>query len=240
MSQVRSLQHPSAMKDMTHGSIRAHLIGLAAPIAAGMLFQTLYFLVDLYFVAGLGGAAIAGVGSAGNASFLILALTQVLGVGTVALIAQAVGRKDRAGARLVFNQSLLLALLGVVGSLACGYALAPLYVAGIGSDAATRAAGLSYLHWYLAGLAPQFALGGMGWAPRGTRIARPTTVVQIATVLLNIVLAPVLITGWGTRHPLGVAGAGLASSISVAAGVLVLWLYFRKLEHYVGFDWRVS
>ena len=55
-----------------------------------MLFQTLYFLVDLYFVAGLGGAAIAGVGSAGNASFLILALTQVLGIGSVALIAQAV------------------------------------------------------------------------------------------------------------------------------------------------------
>jgi Na+-driven multidrug efflux pump len=130
------------MKDMTHGSIRAHLIALAAPIAFGMLFQTLYVLVDLYFVAGLGDEAIAGVGSAGNASFLILALTQVLGIGSVALIAQAVGRKDRAGATLVFNQSLLLSLLGVAGSLLFGYALAPLYVAGIGSDAATRAAGL--------------------------------------------------------------------------------------------------
>src|SRR6202140_4473463 len=186
------------MKDMTHGSIRAHLIGLAAPIAFGMLFQTLYFLVDLYFVAGLGGAAIAGVGSAGNASFLILALTQVLGVGTVALIAQAVGRKDQAAAMLLFNQSLLLSLLGVVGSLLFGYALAPMYVAGIGADAATRAAGLAYLHWYLPGLALQFALVGMGSALRGTGIARPTTVVQIVTVLLNIVLTPVLITGWGT------------------------------------------
>jgi Na+-driven multidrug efflux pump len=48
-----------------------------------------------------------------------------------------------------------------------------------------------------------------------------------------------LITGWGTGHPLGVAGAGLASSISVAAGVLLLWLYFRRLEHYVGFDARL-
>jgi putative MATE family efflux protein len=227
------------MKDMTHGSIRAHLIGLAAPIAFGMLFQTLYFLVDLYFVAGLGGAAIAGVGSAGNASFLILALTQVLGVGTVALIAQAVGRKDQAAAMLLFNQSLLLSLLGVVGSLLFGYALAPVYVAGIGADAATRAAGLAYLHWYLPGLALQFALVGMGSALRGTGIARPTTVVQIVTVLLNIVLTPVLITGWGTRHPMGVAGAGLASSISVAVGVLLLWLYFRRLEHYVNMDARL-
>jgi putative MATE family efflux protein len=224
------------MKDLTHGSIRAHLLALALPIAAGMLFQTLYFLVDLYFVAGLGGAAIAGVGAAGNASFLILGLTQVLGVGTVALIAQAVGRQDQAGARLVFNQSLLLSLLGVVGSLLVGYALASVYVDGIGSDAATRAAGLSYLQWYLPGLALQFALVGMASALRGTGIARPTMVVQIVTVLLNTALTPVLIRGWGTGHPLGVAGAGLASSISVAAGVLLLWLYFHRLEHYVSLE----
>jgi putative MATE family efflux protein len=227
------------MKDLTHGSIRAHLIGLAAPIAAGMLFQTLYFLVDLYFVAGLGGAAIAGTGSAGNASFLILALTQVLGVGAVALIAQAVGRKDQAGAQRVFNQSLLLSLLGAVASLSLGYALAPMYVAGISSDAATRAAGLAFLRWYLPGLALQFALVGIASALRGTGIARPTMVVQIVTVLLNTVLSPVLIRGWGTGHPMGVAGAGLASSISVAAGVLLLWLYFRRLEHYVSLEPRL-
>ena len=68
-----------------------------------MIFQT------LYFVGRLGGAAIAGVGAAGNLTFLVTALTQVLGVGTVALIAQAVGRKDRPRANLVFNQALVLA-----------------------------------------------------------------------------------------------------------------------------------
>ena len=93
------------MRDLTEGPIDGHLFAMAAPIAAGMIFQTLYFLVDLYFVGRLGGAAIAGVGSAGNLTFLIMALTQVLGVGTVALIAQAVGRKDQARATLIFNQS---------------------------------------------------------------------------------------------------------------------------------------
>jgi putative MATE family efflux protein len=63
--------------------------------------------------------------------------------------------------------------------------------------------------------------------------------VQILTVLVNTVLAPVLITGWGTAHPMGVAGAGLASSISVALGVLLLWLYYRRLEHYMSFDARL-
>src|SRR5258707_4157493 len=111
------------MKDLTQGPVRRHLIEMAVPMAAGMLFQTLYFLVDLYFVGRLGNAAIAGVGSSGNLSFLVLALTQVLGVGTVALISQAVGRKEQAEANLVFNQALLLSMLGLAASLGFGYAL---------------------------------------------------------------------------------------------------------------------
>jgi putative MATE family efflux protein len=60
--------------------------------------------------------------------------------------------------------------------------------------------------------------------------------VQMVTVVLNAILAPILIAGWGTGHPLGVAGAGLATSVSIAIGVLVLALYFVKLEKFVGFD----
>jgi len=84
---------------------------MAIPIAIGMVFQTLYYLVDLYFVAQLGDAAIAGLASAGTLQFLIMALTQILGVGTMALIAHASGRKDREDANLIFNQSLSMAAL---------------------------------------------------------------------------------------------------------------------------------
>ena len=84
------------MRDLTQGSIPMHLVGLAAPIAIGMLFQTLYYLIDLYFVAQLGQAAIAGVSAGGNLQFLIMALTQILGVGAMALIAHATGRRDQA------------------------------------------------------------------------------------------------------------------------------------------------
>ena len=56
------------MKDLTQGPIPRQIIAIAVPIAAGMMFQTLYFLVDLYFVAGLGDTAIAGVSAAGNVS----------------------------------------------------------------------------------------------------------------------------------------------------------------------------
>ncbi|HEX7121945.1 MAG TPA: MATE family efflux transporter, partial [Gemmatimonadaceae bacterium] len=79
-------------------------------------------------------------------------------------------------------------------------------------------------------------LVAMGSALRGTGIAKPTMLVQMATVVLNALLAPVFIAGWLTGVPLGVAGAGLASSVSVVAGVLMLYWYFVKLEHFVRFD----
>jgi putative MATE family efflux protein len=221
------------MHDLTVGPVRRHLLAMAAPIAAGMLMQTLYYLVDLYFVGRIGDAALAGVGAAGNVMMIVVALTQVLGVGTVSLIAQAVGRKDAADANLVFNQSLLMAAGCAVVTLVGGYALAGAYMNSVGADAATAQAGTTYLRWFLPGLALQFALVSMGSALRGTGIVKPTMIVQLVTVLLNVVLAPVLIAGWGTGRPLGVAGAGLASTISIAAGVVVLFLYFERLEKYV-------
>jgi len=224
------------VKDLTRGPISKHLIAMAIPIFAGMIFQTLYFLVDLYFVARIGDAAIAGVGAAGNLTFVVMALTQVLGVGTVTLIAQAVGRKDNADANLVFNQSLAIAAVCALLTLALGYfGIAP-YMQTLGADATTRAAGIDYLTWYLPGLALQFAAIAMGSALRGTGIVQPTMLVQMVTVILNALLAPVLIAGWGSGHPLGVAGAGLATTIAVAFGVVLLALYFAKLEKFVHFD----
>lgn len=229
------------MKDLTQGPVTGHILALAAPMAIGMLVQTLYFMVDLYFVARLGDTALAGVSAAGNFTFAVLALTQMLGVGTVTLISHAVGAGDRDGANLVFNQSLVLAALCALVALAGGLTLAGPYMAAVGADAATAAAGGAYLRWFVPGLALQFAMVAMGSALRGTGIAKPTMLVQLATVLVNIVLAPVLIAGVGTGRPLGVAGAGLASTIAVAAGTLLLVVYFARLEKYVGFraaEWR--
>lgn len=244
---LRQKRHPqpalggAQMKDLTQQSIVRNILAMAAPIAAGMLFQTLYFLVDLYFVASIGDAAVAGVGAAGTLMFVVMALTQVLGVGAVALIAQAVGRRDQQDANLVFNQSVLLAFVCAGATLVGGYALTGSYVASIAADAATQKAGSTYLYWFLPGLALGFAQVTMGSALRGTGIVKPTMVIQALTVLLNALLAPVLIAGWGTGHPLGVAGAGLASTVSIAVGVVMLALYFLKLEKYVSFQralWR--
>ncbi|HEU4626116.1 MAG TPA: MATE family efflux transporter [Steroidobacteraceae bacterium] len=223
------------MKDLTQGSIVGHLIRMASVMLVGMMGQTLYYLVDLYFVARIGPEAIAGVGAAGNITFVVLALTQILNVGTIALVSHAAGRKDQRDANLVFNQSLALSALVGVFVLVAGYLLTPLYLHMLSADGEMQRAGITYLYWFLPGLALQFAMVSMSAALRGTGIVQPTMTVQVLTVLLNALLAPVLIAGWITGRPLGVAGAGLASTISIAAGVLMLTLYFTKLEKYVGF-----
>jgi putative MATE family efflux protein len=229
------------MKDLTQGPVAGHILRMAAVMVIGMVGQTLYYLVDLYFVSGLGSQAIAGVSAAGNITFVVLALTQILNVGTVALISHAAGRKDKHDANLVFNQSITLSALVGVFVLVAGYLLTRPYLNLVGADEGTRQAGVTYLYWYMPGLALQFAMVSMGAALRGTGIVQPTMTVQVLTVLLNVVLAPVLIAGWGTGHPLGVAGAGLASTLAVTAAVIMLTWYFERLEKYVGFhreQWR--
>ena len=226
------------MKDLTEGPIAGHVVALAVPMMAGMLLQTLYFFVDLYFVARLGDAAIAGVAAGGNLMFAAFFLTQTLGVGTVAMVAQAVGRKDRDEANHAFNQAVVIGGVFGVVTLVGGYALVGPYTAFFAPDEAARAAGMAFLLWYIPNLALQFAIVVLGSALRGTGIVKPAMAVQALTVVLNVILAPILIAGWGTGKPMGVAGAGFATSIAVAAGVVAMLVYFVKLEHYVALDRR--
>jgi putative MATE family efflux protein len=111
----------------------------------------------------------------------------------------------------------------------------------VAADAATVEAGTTYLVWFMPALALQFVMLAMSSALRGIGVVKPTMYVQVLTVVVNIVLAPMLITGWLTGCALGVKGAGLASSLAVAVGVGALWLYFQKVENYLTLNpgqWR--
>lgn len=229
------------MRDLTQGSVTKTIISMATPVAAGMIFQTLYLLVDLYFVAALGDDAVAGVGAGGTLMFVIMALTQILGVSAVALISQAVGRKDQPEANLIFNQSLVVSMIFAIVTCVAGYMAAQAYLASILSDEGALREGVTFLYYFLPGMALQFPLMAMASSLRATGLVKPGMVVQILTVVLNTILAPILIAGWGPGPALGVMGAGLASSISVFIGVLMLTYYFVKLEKYVSFEsvlWR--
>lgn len=223
------------MRDLTKGPVGGHVFHLATFIALSTAFQTLYFLADLYFVGRLGKEAIAGVGLAGNLMFLVLALTQSLGVGATSLIAQALGGKDRRRAELVFNQALVLSTLAALVFGVWLFALRGAYCRWLAADATTAALGVQYLSWFIPALCLQFALVAMSAALRGMGDLKIPTAIQVGTVVLNIVLAPTLMFGWITGRPLGVAGAALASLVAVAVGCLAFTAYFRREASYLRF-----
>ena len=216
------------MNDLTKGPIGGHIRNLSAFIALTTLFQTLYFLADLYFVGRLGKEAIAGVGLAGNLTMLVLALTQSLGVGTTSLLSQAVGRKDVGEAQRVLNQSLVLSTLVGIAFAVVAFSLREVYCRWLAADEATARLAIAYLDFYVPAMALQFPLVALSAALRGLGDMKVPTAIQITTVVINIVLAPVLIFGWGSGRPLGVAGAAIASCVAIAFGGVAVALYFNR------------
>src|SRR6266545_6426566 len=132
-----SCRIPGLMQDLTTGSLTRHLLKTTGFMLVTMIFQTLYFLIDLYWVGRLGKEAVAGVGIAGNLTFIVLALTQMLGVGTTTVVSHAVGRKNHDEALLLFNQSQVLAMVTGVVFLIVGMTVRTAYCNALGADPAT-------------------------------------------------------------------------------------------------------
>src|SRR5438270_6630192 len=223
------------MKDLTQGSVTRHLLHMSAFMAVSMAVQTLYLLADLFWVGRLGKEAIAAVGVAGNLTMIVLALTQMLGVGTTALISQAAGRKDQAHAELVFNQSCMMSILIAFGLGIVGFLSMDAYANSLSADTNTAALAKAYLLWFLPALLLQFPLVSMSSALRATGIVHAPVIFQVISVILNMVLAPFLIFGIGPWPKMGVTGAALATFISVLVADLLIIVYFEKKYHYLRF-----
>ena len=223
------------MKDLTQGSVTRHLLHMSAFMAVSMVAQTLYLLADLYWVGHLGKEAIAAVGLAGNLTMIVLALTQMLGVGTTTLISHAAGQKDQPRAELVFNQSFVMSILVALALGLLGFLLMNPYCNSLSADAVTATLAKRYLLWFIPALLLQFPLVALGSALRATGIIKPTVGLQVLSVVLNIVLAPLLIFGIGPWPKLGVTGAALASFISILIADVLIVIYFEKKYHYLRF-----
>lgn len=229
------------MQDLTSGSLNRHLLKTTSFMLVMMVFQTLYFLIDLYWVGRLGSDAVAAVGIAGNISFISLALTQMLGVGTTTVVSHAVGRKEHDEACMMFNQAQVLSAITGVLFLVVGLILRPAYARAMSADAITATLAGEYLLWFIPAMALQFAMVAMGAALRGVGNFKPTMIVSTATIILNMVLAPILIFGWLTGRSFGVAGAAISTLIAVIVGVIWMATYFLPRGSYLRFmvaDWK--
>jgi putative MATE family efflux protein len=221
------------MKDMTQGSVTRHLVQMASFLVVSMLVQTLYVLADLYWVGRLGKEAIAAIGVAGNLMMIVIAATQALSVGTTTLISQAIGRKDQTRAELAFNQSLVMSFgVGLfVG--AAFFAVREAYTRSLSADALTAQLAGEYLLWFIPALMLQFPFVALSSALRATGIVKPAVGLQVLSVILNIVLAPMLIFGLGPLPKLGVSGAALATFISILVANLMFVVYYQRHYRYL-------
>ena len=232
---------PRGMHDMTQGSVRGHVVRMTLFVLAGVTLQTLYGLVDIYWVGRLGKEAVAAVALSSNLMFLSLAVTQMLSVGCVALVSQAAGKKEQREVQRLFNQAQCLATCAGALFLALTLGLRATYAESLAGDAATAELAKRFLLAFLPALSLQFTLVAVGSALRGIGDMKPGLVAQTASVLCNMVLAPFLVFGWIGGHPLGVAGASLATLISTAGAVVGLAIYVLRGSSFLRLslvDWR--
>ncbi len=112
------------------------------------------------------------------------------------------------------------------------------YAATQSSTEGMRIATEQFLLWFIPAMALQFAMVAMGAALRGTGNFKPGMYVQTGTVIVNLILAPFLIFGWGPFPQMGVSGAALATLLAIVVGVAWISIYFIDAKAYLRFHFR--
>jgi putative MATE family efflux protein len=225
-------------------SILAQLVSLSWPIILAFIMQTSYNIVDIFWVGKLGATAIAAVSLSGTVFYIILAIGQIIGSGTVALVSQSFGAQLYDRMHDIVKQSLLITLITacVVGII--GYTASKGIVSLLGGKGDVLILGEKYLRIVSIGFIFQLLSFSINYAFRGTGdMIVPMIIVAVATVI-NIVLDPLLILGIGIFPTMGVEGAALATSIAKCASFLIglgfLWAGRSKLKLRILDQWHLE
>lgn len=199
---------------------------LAWPTIVSLATQTAVRWADFAMVGSLGSDALAAVGLGGQVYWLIQSLGMLVPTGLVAVLSRAIGAKDQALADASLRQGLLLA--GVIG-LVSTFAFLPftdLSIELYGVKGAVVSQGSAYVYWLLWGTVPLSLAMVFGTALRAAGDSRTPLYIGLLTNLINLLLNWILIYGnWGAPQ-LGVAGAAIASSLSMGIQVALfvgLW-----------------
>jgi putative MATE family efflux protein len=207
-------------RDLTQAPLGRAILLLAVPMVAEMIMESIFAVVDIFWVSKLGSDAVASVGLTESMAVIIYAVAMGLSMGSMAVVSRRIGEKDPAGAARATVQTIVLgvavsALFGVAGVL-----LGPRLLALMGASPAVRAAGSGYIRTLLGGSATIVLIFLINAAFRGAGDAA----VAMRTLWLangvNIVLGPFLVFGLGPFPRLGVTGAAVATTIGRGIGVL--------------------
>jgi putative MATE family efflux protein len=212
-------------QDFTEGSMARAIILLAVPMVLEMSMESLFGVVDVFWVSRLGADAVATVGLTETSLTLIFVIALGLSMGATALVARRIGEKDERAAGLVAVQAIIVGLVVSAATAVFGYFFAPnlLHIMG-GSDSVVKL-GSGYTRMILSGSTTIFLLFLINAVFRGAGDAAIAMRVLWIANLVNICLNPCLIFGLGPFPRLGVTGSGVGTTIGRGVGVLLqLWV----------------
>lgn len=216
---VRGAEH-----DYTEGAIGRAIFLLAVPMVLEMSMESIFAVVDAYYVGRLGPAAVATIGLTESLMVVIYTVAMGLSIGVTATVSRRIGEKDADGAARAAIQGLLLGLflslvLGVTGAI-----FTPELLALMGADAEVLRMGTGFTRLSLGTSSAVFLLFLINAAFRGAGDAAVAMRVLVLGNAINIVLAPCLIFGVGPFPRLGLEGAAVATVTGRGVGFLwALW-----------------
>jgi putative MATE family efflux protein len=225
---------------ITSGPIVKAVFHLAVPVVLGMLMEVALAITNFFWVGWLGPAAQDAVTSSLVMVWTVFSLTTVVGIGVTALVSRHVGAGEFDQAAHYSRQALwLAALLGGLVSL-LGVIFSPHLLALMQAGESTRGQAVIYLRIFFASSFLLFLADAAYAVFRASGDTRTPVRVGITVVLINMVLDPLFIFGWGPVPRMGVPGAALATAVAllVGAGLILKSLLGGKVGYPIGNPWR--
>jgi len=215
-------------QDFTAGSLNRAILLLAIPMILEMVLESLFAVVDVFWVGRLGADAVATVGLTESLISLVFAVGLGLSLSTTAMVARRIGEKDPEAAAVAGVQAIVLGLaVSLVVGVPCFF-YAPNLLRLMGASPQVVSLGSGYARIALGGSGAIMMLFLNNAIFRGAGDAAIAMRLLWVSNIINLVLDPCLIFGWGPFPKLGVTGAALATFIGRSIGVL--YQFYRLLR----------
>jgi putative MATE family efflux protein len=211
----------------TEGPIVPAIIMLAVPMVLEMVMESLFAVVNIFWVARLGSAATAAIGLTESLLAIVYTVAMGLSIGVMAVVARRMGERDEEGASDAVFQTIMLGVgMAVVFGIAGGVFAKPLLRL-MGADAEVLRVGGTFATIMLASNGVIMILFLLNAAFRGAADAAIAMRVLWLANGINLVLDPLLIFGLGPFPEMGVTGTAIATTTGRGIGVMLqLYILF--------------